>query len=116
MRSSAFGLGFLHYVNSVADALRMAAFDGRADMKQIFRRDQLLRQLTGMQSDVDFGIKAVKEIQHAHVRVEVMNGHVRSLQPSPGSSPTTRGSFDAISKPARIWAKTTSSGKPRATW
>src|ERR1051326_7565878 len=67
---------FLHYVHAVTNALRMALFYRRADMKQLFRRDKILREFSRMQRDVDFGVNAVKKIQHAHVQIEVMDRQV----------------------------------------
>ena len=42
-------------------------------MKQLFRRNQVLGQFTGMKSNVDLGIKLMEEIQHLHMPVEIMD-------------------------------------------
>jgi hypothetical protein len=48
-------------------------------MKKLFRGNKILRQFSGVQRDVDLGINGVKEIQHAHVQIEIVDRQVRVL-------------------------------------
>ena len=71
------GAIFVHDVDAVADALGVGLFDGEANVAaEALGRNQAGGELAGVQADVDLGIKAMQEADHAHVQGVVVHGSV----------------------------------------
>ena len=68
---------FIHHIHPMTDALRVAQFDGFANMEfQSIRRHQSRREFARVQRHAHLGINAVEIIQHLHVQVIVAHGKV----------------------------------------
>ena len=71
------GVAFIHDAGAVPDALGVSLFDGLADVEgQAFRRNQAHGQFAGVQADVHLGIDAVQVVEHLHVQIEIVHGHI----------------------------------------
>ena len=55
-------------------SLRVTALNRSSNMEQLFRRDKILRQLSRVQRDVDFGVDAVEVVEHQHFGVVLGHG------------------------------------------
>ena len=75
------GTVLVHHVHAMADAPRMAQFDGLADMEaKAAGRHQARRKLPRMKADVYLWVDAVQIVEHPHLQVVVLHGPIAVLR------------------------------------